>query len=401
MTPQQSATRPRTVTAAEGTPLSARYRMRDRMARAHLRLPHWPPVAPVLPTRVSNALQRRRVSCRKHWGRRLVKRWEVARAHGFEAHVSCPGASLRRKEAGMAKHIFVTGGVVSSLGKGITAASLGQLLKARGYKVTMQKMDPYLNVDPGTMSPYQHGEVFVTEDGARDRPGPRPLRALHRREPHPRVQLHPGLASTRRSSPRERRGDYLGGTVQVIPHITDEIKERIRRVGRADRRRRRHHRKSAAPSATSRASPSSRPSRQFKKEVRPGNVLFVHVTLVPVSSPQPHELKTKPTQHSVKELQRHGHARRTSSCCRMRRAEITAGGAREDRAVLQRRTPTASSRTCPMPHRIYEVPLMLERGGIRPTSALRSWACDAPQAELATCGTGRDGRTHPAPRSAR
>ena len=126
----------------------------------------------------------------------------------------------------MAKHIFVTGGVVSSLGKGITAASLGQLLKARGYKVTMQKMDPYLNVDPGTMSPFQHGEVFVTEDGHE---GDLDLghyerfidENLSRESNFTQGSIYQTLIA------RERRGDFLGGTVQVIPHVTEAIKERI------------------------------------------------------------------------------------------------------------------------------------------------------------------------------
>ena len=129
----------------------------------------------------------------------------------------------------MAKHIFVTGGVVSSLGKGITAASLGHLLKARGYKVTMQKMDPYLNVDPGTMSPFQHGEVFVTDDGHE---GDLDLghyerfidESLSRESNFTQGSIYQSLVM------RERRGDFLGGTVQVIPHVTDAIKERILRA---------------------------------------------------------------------------------------------------------------------------------------------------------------------------
>lgn len=157
----------------------------------------------------------------------------------------------------MAKHIFVTGGVVSSLGKGITAASLGQLLKARGYKVTMQKMDPYLNVDPGTMSPFQHGEVFVTEDGHE---GDLDLghyerfidENLSRESNFTQGSIYQTLIA------RERRGDFLGGTVQVIPHVTEAIKERIRRAAEPSPAPTSSSRKSAAPSATSRACPSSR-----------------------------------------------------------------------------------------------------------------------------------------------
>ena len=199
----------------------------------------------------------------------------------------------------MAKHIFVTGGVVSSLGKGITAASLGHLLKARGYKVTMQKMDPYLNVDPGTMSPFQHGEVFVTEDGHE---GDLDLghyerfidENLTRDSNFTQGSIYQSLIA------KERRGDFLGGTVQVIPHVTNAIKERLRRI--ADQ--------TGADIVISEiggtigdieGQPFIEAARQFKKEKGPGEVLFVHVTLVPYISAA-HEVKTKPTQHSVKEL---------------------------------------------------------------------------------------------------
>ncbi len=199
----------------------------------------------------------------------------------------------------MAKHIFVTGGVVSSLGKGITAASLGHLLKARGYKVTMQKMDPYLNVDPGTMSPFQHGEVFVTDDGHE---GDLDLghyerfidENLTRESNFTQGSIYQSLIA------RERHGDFLGGTVQVIPHVTEAIKERLRRVA--------EH--SGADIVISEiggtigdieSQPFIEAARQFKKEKAPGDVLFVHVTLVPYIAAA-HEVKTKPTQHSVKEL---------------------------------------------------------------------------------------------------
>ena len=203
----------------------------------------------------------------------------------------------------MAKHIFVTGGVVSSLGKGITAASLGHLLKARGYKVTMQKMDPYLNVDPGTMSPFQHGEVFVTEDGHE---GDLDLghyerfidENLSRESNFTQGSIYQTLIS------RERRGDFLGGTVQVIPHVTEAIKERIRRAAE----------QSGADVVISEiggtigdieSQPFIEAARQFKNEKAPGEVLFIHVTLVPYIAAA-HEVKTKPTQHSVKELRSWG-----------------------------------------------------------------------------------------------
>lgn len=199
----------------------------------------------------------------------------------------------------MAKHIFVTGGVVSSLGKGITAASLGHLLKARGYKVTMQKMDPYLNVDPGTMSPYQHGEVFVTEDGHE---GDLDLghyerfidENLTRESNFTQGSIYKTLIA------RERRGDFLGGTVQVIPHVTNTIKERLYRIAE----------QSGADIVITEIGgtigdieglPFIEAARQFKKERPLGDVLFVHCTLVPYIAAA-HEVKTKPTQHSVKEL---------------------------------------------------------------------------------------------------
>jgi CTP synthase len=199
----------------------------------------------------------------------------------------------------MTKHIFVTGGVVSSLGKGITAASLGHLLKARGYKVTMQKMDPYLNVDPGTMSPYQHGEVFVTEDGHE---GDLDLGHYERfiDENLSRESNFTAGSIYKTLIARERRGDFLGGTVQVIPHVTNAIKERLYRVAE----------QSGADVVISEIGgtigdieglPFIEAARQFKKEKPLGDVLFVHCTFVPYVAAA-HEVKTKPTQHSVKEL---------------------------------------------------------------------------------------------------
>ena len=199
----------------------------------------------------------------------------------------------------MTKHVFVTGGVVSSLGKGITAASLGRLLKSRGYKVTMQKMDPYLNVDPGTMSPFQHGEVFVTDDGHE---GDLDLghyerfidESLTRESNVTQGSVYQTLIN------RERHGDFLGGTVQVIPHVTDEIKARIHRL--AD--------KTQADVVITEiggtigdieSQPFIEAIRQFRKEVGYANVCYIHVSLVPYISAS-HEVKTKPTQHSVKEL---------------------------------------------------------------------------------------------------
>ncbi len=202
----------------------------------------------------------------------------------------------------MAKYVFVTGGVVSSLGKGIAAASLGRLLKARGLKVINQKLDPYINVDPGTMNPFQHGEVFVTDDG-----GETDLDLGH-------YERFTGENLRRTSNvtsgsvylsviQKERRGDYLGDTVQVIPHITNEIKDRVRRVGQ----------EGADVVITEvggtvgdiESLPFLETIRQFGNEIGRENALFVHVTLVPFIATSD-ELKTKPTQHSVAELRSKG-----------------------------------------------------------------------------------------------
>ena len=197
------------------------------------------------------------------------------------------------------KYIFVTGGVVSGLGKGITAASLGRLLKERGYRVTIQKFDPYINVDPGTMSPYQHGEVFVTDDGAET-----DLDLGHyERFIDESLSVNSNITTGKiywTVLNKERRGDYLGGTVQVIPHITNEIKDRVYRVGNSG----------AADIVITEIGgtvgdieiqPFLEAVRQVSTEVGRENVLFIHVTLVPYITGS-NELKSKPTQHSVKEL---------------------------------------------------------------------------------------------------
>jgi len=203
----------------------------------------------------------------------------------------------------MTKYIFVTGGVVSSLGKGITAASLGRILRSRGLRVVNQKLDPYINVDPGTMNPFQHGEVFVTDDG-----GETDLDLGH-------YERFTGTNLLRDSNvttgsiysaviQKERRGDYLGDTVQVIPHITNEIKSRIRRLG---------ERTEVDVVITEIGGtvgdieilPFLEAVRQLRNEVGPANAVFIHVTLVPYLEPSG-ELKTKPTQHSVAELRSRG-----------------------------------------------------------------------------------------------
>src|SRR5450756_2519313 len=205
----------------------------------------------------------------------------------------------------MARYIFITGGVVSSLGKGLASAALGALLQARGYTVRLRKLDPYLNVDPGTMSPYQHGEVYVTDDGAET-----DLDLGH-------YERFTGVPSRQGDNvttgkiystviARERRGDYLGGTVQVIPHITNEIKQRILRVAENEL---------PEPDVVIvevggtvgdiESLPFLEAIRQLKNDVGRNNVCYVHLTLVPYLEASG-ELKTKATQHSVNELRRIG-----------------------------------------------------------------------------------------------
>src|SRR2546430_10329533 len=201
------------------------------------------------------------------------------------------------------KYVFVTGGVVSALGKGIIAASLGRLLKQRGLRVQVQKFDPYLNVDPGTMSPFQHGEVFVTEDGAET-----DLDIGHYErfidENLSRNASHTAGAIWDSVLRRERKGEYLGATVQVIPHITNAIKERIHRV--AEQRPTDVVISEIGGTVGDIESlPFLQAIRQFRREVGPENVLYLHVTLVPYIEAAG-ELKTKPTQHSVNERRRIG-----------------------------------------------------------------------------------------------
>ena len=196
------------------------------------------------------------------------------------------------------KHLFVTGGVASSLGKGLTASSLGRLLRSRGVRVTMQKLDPYLNVDPGTMNPFQHGEVFVTDDGAETDLDVGHYERFLDTNLHGSANVTTGQVYSRVIA-RERRGEYLGETVQVIPHITNEIKERIRAM--------------AGPNidlviteiggtvGDIESQPFLEAARQIRQEVGRENVFYLHVSLVPYIGPSG-ELKTKPTQHSVAAL---------------------------------------------------------------------------------------------------
>ncbi len=274
----------------------------------------------------------------------------------------------------MAKYIFVTGGVVSGLGKGVTAASLGRLLKARGLKVTAQKLDPYINVDPGTMSPYQHGEVYVTEDGAET-----DLDLGHyERFIDEDLTRFSNLTSGKvywNVLNKERRGEYLGSTVQVIPHITNEIKEFVYRAGR----------ETGSDIVITEiggtigdieSQPFLEAARQISLEQAANDTLFIHVTLVPYLQGS-HEHKSKPTQHSVKELQGMGIKpdiivlrcnepleesifRKISMFCNVK----------ED-CVIENRTLDS----------LYEAPLMLEESGFSGV-VCRELQIDAPEPDL-------------------
>jgi len=254
------------------------------------------------------------------------------------------------------KFVFVTGGVVSSLGKGIAASSLGRLLKSRGLRVVNQKLDPYINVDPGTMNPFQHGEVFVTDDG-----GETDLDLGH-------YERFTGENLKRTSNvtsgsvylsviQKERRGDYLGDTVQVIPHITNEIKDRIRRVGEQD----------VDVVITEvggtvgdiESLPFLEAIRQFGNDVGRENVMFVHVTLVPYIATS-EELKTKPTQHSVAELRSKGI---TPDVIIVRSDREIDEGVRKKISLFCDVQPRAVI-AAPDARDIYEVPLILHDGGL-------------------------------------
>ncbi len=254
------------------------------------------------------------------------------------------------------KHIFVTGGVVSGLGKGITAASLGRLLKARGLRVMIQKLDPYLNVDPGTMSPYQHGEVFVTDDGAET-----DLDLGHyERFIDENLTVHSSVTSGKiywNVLNRERTGDFLGGTVQIIPHITNEIKQRIYAMddGKTDV----VITEIGGTVGDIESQPFLEAIRQVASEVGRENCMFVHVSLI-VSIPGSGELKSKPTQHSCKELLSIG-IQPDVIMCRCDRdvpLEILQKISLFCNIPVENAIPNL---TAPI---LYEVPLMLEEAGL-------------------------------------
>ena len=275
----------------------------------------------------------------------------------------------------MARYIFVTGGVVSSLGKGIAAASLGFLLKSRGLSVTMQKLDPYLNVDPGTMSPYQHGEVFVTDDGAET-----DLDLGHyerftdvnlaRNNNVTAGQIYDAILS------KERRGDFLGGTVQVIPHVTDEIKRRMKVLAEED---------GVDVSIIEvggtvgdiESLPFLEAIRQLRLELGRDRTLFIHVTLVPfIKAAQ--EIKTKPSQHSVRELREIGIQPDILLC----RSEFPLSREVRAKLALFTNVPNEAVIEALDVDSIYEVPLMFHRGGLD-SLTVRLLGLQTPEPDLA------------------
>ena len=272
----------------------------------------------------------------------------------------------------MAKHIFVTGGVASSLGKGLTASSLGRLLKARGLRVTMQKLDPYINVDPGTMNPFEHGEVFVTDDG-----GETDLdlghyerfvdENLHRDSNATTGSIYQGVIA------KERRGDFLGKTVQVIPHVTNEIKERITRLGTDD-----------VDIVITEVGgtvgdieilPFLEAIRQFRKDVGRDNVCYVHLTLVPYLGTSG-EQKTKPTQHSVTELRSRGIQPDVIVC----RSDKPISDGLKQKVSLLCDVPAEAVVSNIDARNIYEIPLVLHGEGLDDI-VCRTLCLDGPEHE--------------------
>ncbi|GIN63090.1 CTP synthase [Robertmurraya siralis] len=274
----------------------------------------------------------------------------------------------------MTKYIFVTGGVVSSLGKGITAASLGRLLKNRGLSVTIQKFDPYINVDPGTMSPYQHGEVFVTDDGAET-----DLDLGHyERFVDINVTKFSNVTTGKIYSTvlqKERRGDYLGGTVQVIPHITNEIKDRVFRAGQET---------NADVVITEiggtvgdiESLPFLEAIRQIKSDIGRDNVMYIHCTLVPYIKAAG-EMKTKPTQHSVKELRSLG----IQPNIIVVRTEMPIAEDMKDKIALFCDIDPRAVIECPDASTLYSIPLTLQEQHMDQI-VLEHLKIQAPEAEM-------------------
>ena len=254
------------------------------------------------------------------------------------------------------KHLFVTGGVVSSLGKGLTASSLGTLLIARGLRVTMQKLDPYLNVDPGTMNPFQHGEVFVTEDG-----GETDLDIGHyERFLDVNLSRDANVTTGQVYSTviaKERRGDYLGDTVQVIPHITGEIRDRMLAMGGDDVDIVIHEIGGTVGDIES--LPFLEAARQVRHEIGRDNVFFLHVSLVPFIKPSG-EMKTKPTQHSVAALRQVGIQPDAIVC----RASVEVGASLKRKIALMCDVDTEAVVSCADASSIYAIPKVLHAEGL-------------------------------------
>ncbi len=257
----------------------------------------------------------------------------------------------------MSKYIFVTGGVVSSVGKGITVASIGTILKNRQITVSVQKLDPYLNVDPGTMSPYQHGEVFVTQDGAETDLD----LGNYERFIDVNLTAESNVTSGQIYSEviaKERRGDYLGGTIQVVPHVTGEIKERFKRLSQSSQAEVVII-EIGGTVGDIEGQPFLEAIRQMRNDVGRENVLYVHVTLLPyLSSTQ--ELKTKPTQHSVNELRRMGIQPDIIIC----RSDYPISEGTRDKISLFCDVKQQAVISLPTVSTIYEVPLILEDAGL-------------------------------------
>src|SRR5215510_9866474 len=256
------------------------------------------------------------------------------------------------------KYIFVTGGVVSSLGKGLASASLGCLLEGHGFKIGMMKCDPYINVDPGTMSPYQHGEVYVTDDGAET-----DLDLGHyERFTHCVTSRDSNITTGKIYGSviaKERRGDYLGRTVQVIPHITDEIKDSIRRVAAAGDHPDVVIVEIGGTVGDIESLPFLEAVRQFRQDVGRDNAIFVHLALVPYIATA-HELKTKPMQHSVRELRAIGIQPDVLLC----RTDRYLSPDIKSKLALYCDVPEEAVITAKDVDTIYEVPLVLSGEGL-------------------------------------
>jgi len=257
----------------------------------------------------------------------------------------------------MAKYIFITGGVVSSVGKGITVASLGTILKSRQITVSVQKLDPYLNVDPGTMSPYQHGEVFVTQDGAETDLD----LGNYERFMDVNLTAESNVTSGQIYSAviaRERRGDFLGGTIQVVPHVTTEIKERFKKLAQSSQAEVILIEVGGTVGDIE-GQPFLEAIRQMRKDIGPENVLYIHVTYLPYLTTT-QELKTKPTQHSVNELRRIGIQPDVIVC----RSDQPISEEARDKISLFCDVDREAVISLPTVPTIYEVPLILEETGL-------------------------------------